>query len=291
MKIYFPQREELVAFVNANEIPYRDVVRDVVRLAAVAHLRETNFLHRDLVLVGGMALRLRGSNRFTIFDTDSSTRNPPTEESEMAAALSLETDDLEITPADPTYWLTRNKIVTAKPVTYKAYFAGTATQPIEDEFSLTVNERGLELAPEFLKLRVPDYPSLVFDPVPDIPVMALDEQTAEKIMGWCGNSLAKHYVDLGWIGAELHEELDGKTLRQMCERKLEVNRGVSSVYARFTGVADLIAPLTEPATYHGPNNPQQNLRTESLRFVGNEMSLEAAKGFVRERIVPLLEGD
>lgn len=185
----------------------------------------TSFAHRDLVLVGGMALRLRGSNRFTIFDTDSSTRNPPTGESELRR--------------DPT-------------------------QPIEDEFSLTVNERGLE--------------------------MALDEQTAEKIMGWCGNSLAKHYVDLGWIGRELGDELDPETLRAMCGRKLEVNRGIFPGYEHFGGVADLIAPLSEPDTYFGPNNFDQNLKAGSLRFVGNGMSLDKAKAYVRERIVPLLEG-
>lgn len=291
MKITFPQRRELSAFAKENEIPFVDVARDVVRLAAVAHLRETNFLHRDLVLVGGMALRLRGSNRFTVFDTDSSTRNPPTEERKLTAALELDTDDLEILPEDPSYWLTRNQIVTAKPVRYKAYFAGTATRPIEDEFSLTVNERGLELAPDWFELRVGDYPGLHFDPVPFIPVMALDEQAAEKIMGWCGSSLAKHYVDLGWIGRELSDDLDGATLRAMCARKLEVNRSIFSAYENFGSPADLVAPLTHPDTYLGPNNVDRNIRADSLRFVGNGMTLDEAKASVREKIVPLLEAD
>jgi hypothetical protein len=291
VKITFPRRQELSAFARDNEIVYADVVRDVVRLAAVAHLRETDFLNRDLVLVGGMALRLRGSNRFTIFDTDSSTRNPPTEEDELTAALKLETDDLEIVPEDPSYWLTRNQIVTAKPVKYKAYFAGTATKPIEDEFSLTVNERGLALVPDWLQLRVPDYPGLAFDPVPDIPVMALDEQTAEKIMGWCGNSLAKHYIDLGWIGRELADELDGPSLRAMCERKLEMNKNLFSGFENFTGVEDLIPPLTDPDTYFGPNNFARDIRAGSLRFIGNGMSLDEAKSYVRDKIVPLLKDD
>lgn len=289
MTVAFPRRAELSDFAQANAIPYTDVVRDVVRLAAVAHLREANFLHRDLVLVGGMALRLRGSNRFTIFDTDSSTRTPPTKEDELTAALTFQTDDLEILPEDPNYWLTGKQIVTAKPVTYKAYFAGTAAKPIEDEFSLTVNERGLELAPDWLKLRVPDYPGLVFDPIPDIPVMALDEQTAEKIMGWCGNSLAKHYVDLGWIGRELADKLDGETLRAMCDRKLEVNRSIFPGYEDFNGLEDLIAPLAEPDSYFGPNNYEKDIKAGSLRFIGNGMSLDEAKAHVRDKIVPLLE--
>lgn len=67
----------MVAFRRANGLEYPDVVRDVVRLAAIANMREQNFLNKDCVLVGGMGLRLRGSTRFTIFDTDSSIRKPP----------------------------------------------------------------------------------------------------------------------------------------------------------------------------------------------------------------------
>lgn len=77
MNFRLPTRPEMAAFSKSNELVYSDVVRDVVRLVAIAHLREVGFLNEDCVLVGGMALRLRGSDRFTIFDTDSSMRRPP----------------------------------------------------------------------------------------------------------------------------------------------------------------------------------------------------------------------
>ena len=90
-------------------------------------------------------------------------------------------DDLEIDPADPAYWTTNKSLQTAKPINYRAYFAGTATNPIEGEFSLTVNQRGLNMETEWLDLRTP-YPSLAFDPPIKVPVMHLVEQTAEKIL-------------------------------------------------------------------------------------------------------------
>jgi hypothetical protein len=285
-----PTRAELVAFRKAHDLVYSDVVRDVVRLVAIARLREANFLDEDCVLVGGMALRLRGSDRFTIFDTDSSMRRPPVEPKAVTDGLTLVSDDLEITPGNPAGWGGGKEIVTAKPVAYKAYFAGTATAPLEGEFSLTVNERGLELAPEWFELRTPSYPALEFDPVPSIPVMELNEQTAEKILGWCGNSLAKHYVDVGWIARELTDDLDGPTLRAQCEKKLEVNRKLFSGFADFAGVDDLVPPLRDPDRYLGPMNARGDRRESSLNFVGSGLTLEEAKRHIRNRIVPLLQG-
>lgn len=290
MNINFPTREEMRNFSREHGLEYSDVVRDVVRLAAVANMRAENFLNEDCVLVGGMALRLRGSNRFTIFDTDSSVRKPPVDKDAVTDGLTMKTDNLEIEPKDQFSWAEGRLILTAKPVVYKAFFAGTATKAIEGEFSLTVSERGLGEAPEWLGLTVQSYPTLVFDPAPLVPVMQLDEQTAEKVLGWCGNSMAKHYVDLGWISRELGDELDGETLRKEVENKLTVNRKLIPAFRGFRDVTDLIPPLAEPEQYFGPLNRERDRRTGSLKFVGNGMSLDAAKVYIGKRIIPLLGG-
>lgn len=60
-------------------------------------------------------------------------------------------------------------------------------------------------------------------------------------------------------------------------------------YEDFSGVDDLIASLTDPEAYFGPDNYEREIRAGSLRFVGNAMSLDEAKASGRERIVPLLE--
>lgn len=289
MNVSFPNRNEMRAFSREHGIAYNDTVRDVVRLAAIAHLTDRNFLNTDCVLVGGMAMRLRGSTRFTIFDTDSSIRHPPVDTDVVADSLSLKSDDLEIESKDRRRWIEGAMIITAKPVAYRAYFAGTATAPIEDEFSLTVSERGLNMPPEWLKLVVPDYPTLTFDPIPAIPVMHLDEQTAEKILGWCGNSMAKHYSDLGWIARHLGDELNGETLREQCEGKLKVNRTLMPALRGLKEVKDLLPALAEPDKYFGPLNKEKDRRTTSVRFVGEGITLDEAKHYVRERIIPLLE--
>lgn len=287
MSISYPLPREISAIGKASGLEYPDTVRDIVRLVAIAHLRSKNFLNEDCVLVGGMALRLRGSNRFTIFDTDSSARRGPIDEKDISDSIHLTTEELEMTPEDPAYWTNSKQLRTAQPIKYKAYFAGSATTPVEDECSLTVNERGLKMPAQWFDLRTP-YPSLTFDPMPQIPVMHLIEQTAEKILAWCGNSLAKHYLDLGWIAGELADELDGQTLRAQCEEKLETNRRLFSDFQRFGGVEDLIDPLREPDRYFGPLNREKNRREQDIRFLGNRMSLEDAKGHVRRTIVPLL---
>jgi predicted nucleotidyltransferase component of viral defense system len=284
--IAFPQQPELRDLVRRTGIAYEDVVRDVVRLVAIAQLQTTKFLSEDCVLVGGMALRLRGSNRFTIFDTDSSTRRPPADEKDLSDSLAFSADDLEILPEDPTHWTNNNKIKTAKPVKYKAYFAG-GSAPFEGEFSLTVNERGLEMPPQWFDLRT-FYSGLIFDPVPRIPVMHLDEQTAEKILGWCGNSLAKHYLDLGWIAHELAQELNGTQLREQCERKLKINQALLYGFDQFNELEDLIGPLENPDHYFGPLNRDRDRREAGIQFIEAPLSLDEAKAHVRQRLVPLL---
>ena len=287
MKVSFPLREEIQAVARGAQLPYSVAVRDIVRLVAVGQLCVKDFLNDDCVLVGGMALRLRGSRRFTIFDTDSSTRRTPVTEDSITDALSFVADELEISPEDPTYWTNSKMLRTAQPVKYRAYFAGTATVPLEDEFSLTVNERGLTMPPEWFELLTP-YPSLVFDPVPKVPVMHLIEQTAEKIVAWCGNSLAKHYLDLGWIAKDRLAELEGERLREQCGIKLETNKKLFEAFSRFETVDDLIEPLSNPDRYYGPLNRERDRKEANIHFLGESMSLEEAKAHVRAGIVPLL---
>jgi hypothetical protein len=289
VKVAFPLRQEIQAVAERAGLPYSDAVRDIVRLVAVSQLCDKGFLDEDCVLVGGMALRLRGSKRFTIFDTDSSTRRSPVSEQDITDGLSFVADELEISPEDPVYWTNNKMLRTAQPVKYRAFFAGTATVPLEDEFSLTVNERGLTMPPQWFPLLTP-YPSLAFDPVPCVPVMHLIEQTAEKILGWCGNSLAKHYLDLGWIARDRFDELDGDRLREQCAIKLEINKGLFEAFHRFAGVEDLIEPLSKPDQYYGPLNQERDRREMGIHFLDESMSLEEAKGHVRTAIVPLLQG-
>lgn len=284
----YPDPDEIEAYADRFDLDPGDVVRDIARLAAIAHLCEKGFLNEDCVLVGGMALRLRGSGRFTIFDTDTSLRQPPLDEIELTADLTLTTDDLEIRPADGSYWERRSRLTIAQPIAYSAYFASVDPgEPLEDEFSFTVNERGLNLAAEWFPLNSP-YPGLAFAPV-EVPVMQLVEQAAEKAVAWAAASLAKHYLDLGWITRSFHSELEPEELRRQCAAKLKTGRGNhSSAYEDLPDVASLRGPLLDPVGYFGPLNRENDLHTDRVRFTTETMTLDEAKEEIARHFVPLL---
>ena len=72
--VHWPSGYDVERYAEEHGLDFEDITRDIVRIAAAAHLLDTGALDEDFVLTGGMALRLRGSNRFTIKDTDSSLR-------------------------------------------------------------------------------------------------------------------------------------------------------------------------------------------------------------------------
>jgi Nucleotidyl transferase AbiEii toxin, Type IV TA system len=289
--VSYPDPDEIEAHARRLELDPSDVVRDVARLAAIEQLCTRGFLNEDCVLVGGMALRLRGSGRFTVFDTDTSLRRPPLDELGLSEQLTILTDDLEVRPADGPYWERRAKLTIAQPINYSAYFASATSEPVTDEFSFTVNERGLNLPAEWLALTSP-YDGLVFSVDPLVPVMQLTEQTAEKIVAWAAASLAKHYLDLGWIAKSFSAELDPAPLQEQSLAKLESGRVTHpTAYTHLTDLESLRRPLLNPVGYFGPLNQAQNLRGEGIKFSADRMTLDEAKAEIASKLVPLLFGD
>jgi hypothetical protein len=227
--------------------------RDIVRIATVAHLVDTSVLDDDFVLTGGMALRLRGSNRFTIKDTDSSLRGR-LDELELAGKLRLDDDQLQVYPDPGTNWGRKTpKLVDVKPIKYEAYFASVTGDPIEGHFSFTVSQRGLFERAERLALRHP-YPELVFEQDDlSVPVMHIAEQAAEKVVGWAAGSLVKHYLDLAWIGREFGETLIAEDFQRLVQRKLDVGFEIfPGAYGHLREIKDLLIPLHRPREWQGP---------------------------------------
>ena len=289
MIVGYPDPDEIDGYAERFDLDPTDVIRDVARLAAIAHLREADFLNEDCVLVGGMALRLRGSGRFTIFDTDTSLRRSPLNEVKLTKDLTISTDDLEVEPADGAHWERRAKLTIAQPIRYAAYFASADPgAPVIDQFSFTVNERGLNMSAQWFPLVSP-YPGLVFSEPVEVPVMHLTEQAAEKAVAWAAASLAKHYLDLGWIAKSFAGEIDGDELRDQCSAKLESGRNaLPSTYTDLPDLDSLRRPLLEPAGYYGPLNRERNLHLNAIRFSEPPMSLEEARGHITRKLAPLL---
>jgi len=286
--VRWPDPDDIDRYEEANPgLAAAEIVRDIVRLATIAELCEQGFLNADCVLTGGMALRLRGSSRFTVFDTDCSMRGR-LDEVELAGSLDIRTDELIVRPDDGTNWSRGRRITIAQPIQYEAYFASVGLGPVTDRFSFTVNMRGLENPATWVSLLHP-YPELVFSDEILVPVMNIGEQAAEKTVGWAASSLTKHYLDLAWIGREFGESLDKPELQRLCRRKLEVNAKIfPGAYENLRDLPDLLVPLAKPDTYYGPLNTERDHRAQTIRFMGNQISWAEAQALVRGRIIPRL---
>ncbi len=237
-----------------------------------------------------MALRLRGSNRFTIKDTDSSM-NGRLDELELSGELRLtEGDELEVYPDPGERWgRSTPKLVDVKPIKYEAYFASATGDPVEGEFSFTVSQRGLFRPPVWVELTHP-YRELVFerDEVL-VPVMDIAEQAAEKIVGWAASSLVKHYIDLAWIGREFGATLKTDDFRWLVQKKLDIGYATyPDTYAKLRTLEDLIVPLATPRDYRGPLNRDGDNGASRIRFMGEKLGFDDSLALIKQHIVPKL---
>jgi hypothetical protein len=75
----WPLPDDVDRYQRELGMPREAIVRDIARLITVAQMVHDGKLNDDFVLTGGMAMRLRGSPRFTMSDTDTSRRlrEPP----------------------------------------------------------------------------------------------------------------------------------------------------------------------------------------------------------------------
>jgi hypothetical protein len=223
-------------------VPREDIVRDIVRIVSVAKMAADGTLNDDWVLAGGMGMRLRGSPRFTRFDTDTSRRGGVPEDATLAMALRLDEDALTVRAAGFNEGV---QLVTVAPVEFTPYFAALGEEPPSDSFSFTVSGRGLIEPAQLLTLVYP-YLELVL-PETMVPVMDLTEQVAEKICGWCIHGLVKHYVDVAWAFLELPGEIRAERLGPLVETKLSIGRKLfERAYTEFPTLKEVLKAMNDP---------------------------------------------
>ena len=286
----WPDPDDIERHAATHGLDEADIVRDIVRIVSIAHLVERGFLGDDCVLTGGMALRLRGSPRFTIMDTDSSMRGR-LDDLELARGLAVtEGDDLDVRPDDGNLWgRATPQLTIARPIEYDAYFASATGDPVAGLFTFTVNQRGLFRGATWVGLTHP-YPELEFEARNlRVPLMEITEQAAEKIVGWAANGLAKHYVDLAWIGREHGTELEKADFRDLVQRKLDVGYATyPAAYGHLRDIEQLIPSLANPRNWQGPLNREGDNRGSSIRFMGTGIGFDEAKALVKLHVVPRL---
>ncbi|MGC2373215.1 MAG: nucleotidyl transferase AbiEii/AbiGii toxin family protein [Solirubrobacteraceae bacterium] len=283
----WPTPDDIERYRQELGVPTDAIVRDIARLIAIAHMVDQGQLNEDWVLTGGMALRLRGSPRFTMRDTDTSSRTGEPDRHVVRNALTLSSDELEVTPADPTEWKPGRKLFSAQPIEFSAFFAGLGGQPIEDEFSFTVSWRGLLEPAEHVPLVYP-YDQLEV-PQTSVPVMNLTEQVAEKLVGWCAHKLMKHYVDIAWVFHRLPHEVDGPRLGTLVQHKLDVGRALfPDAYAQFQDLKSVFMPLYDPDRHQPPQGDVADDKAAQIRFAGSGLGKTQAIAIMRKQVLPAI---
>jgi hypothetical protein len=283
----WPTPDDIDRYRRELGVPPDAIVRDIARLVAIAHMVDQGRLNEDWVLTGGMALRLRGSPRFTMRDTDTSRRTGEPEQHLIRDALTISSDGLEVTPADPAEWKPGRKLVSAQPIEFTAFFAGLGGQPIEDAFSFTVSWRGLQEPAEHLSLVHP-YDTLDL-PQTGVPVMNLTEQVAEKIVGWCAHKLMKHYVDVAWVFHRLPHEVNRPRLGPLVQHKLDVGRALfPNAYTQFPDLKSVFMPLYEPDRHQPPQGDVADDKAAQIRFAGSGIGKAQAIAIMRTQVLPAI---
>ncbi len=110
----WPLPDDIDRYQRDLKVPRDAIVRDIARLVTVAQIVHEDELNDDLVLTGGMAMRLRGSPRFTMSDTDTSRRTPEAPDRDrLAEAFTVDQSELTVSPGDVLGWKPGKKLVIA----------------------------------------------------------------------------------------------------------------------------------------------------------------------------------
>jgi Nucleotidyl transferase AbiEii toxin, Type IV TA system len=283
----WPRADDIARYRRELVVPADAIVRDIARLITIAEMVHRGDLNDDWLLTGGMAMRLRGSPRFTMTDTDTARRLGELDRDRIAEALTVDQAELTVTPADATGWKPGKKLVTARPVNYEAFFAGIGGGAIEDQFTFTVSWRGVVEPAQHLALVHP-YPELQM-PQTIVPVMDLTEQLAEKIVGWCAHGLIKHYVDVAWAFHRLAGEIDTGKLRRLIESKLATGRELfPDAYAKLPDMHAVFAALHDPDRHVPPQGDPADDGAAQIRFAGAGLNKPQAIALIRRRALPAI---
>jgi len=261
------------------------IVRDIARIKMIFALLDKGFLNDKSVVCGGMALRCFKSTRFTIYDTDTSSKVAITPD-ELASAIYYEDDDIIIEPVEPEAWKDENQILTAAPIRFVPDFTGL---PVTDPtFSLSVATRGLERNADWREFHS-GYPFSLGTEGVKIPVMALNEMLAEKLVSWWLFGHAKHYADIAFISGLLAaakfniDPAERSDVLDLIELKIEANRKLHK---------GRVMKLTAEARRQRLHDPDANINPkrgwDTVSYIGTSYTPGAMKTAVGKVLIPFL---
>jgi hypothetical protein len=296
--IDFPADDEVLDFAERQRIGDADVIlRDLARVATIFHLEAEGFLGEETVLAGGMALRCYGGHRFTVTDVDTSTKTDVSM-ARLDQLLNWEIENLLSVSTKGVGWYERGVgLEKAKPILFDPLFSKIELAESQAQFELTVNRRGLELAPVEQPFRH-DFPWVLGVEGRPLPLMDPREMLAEKVLGYCIGGLGKHYADIAFIALCFRDRMPAEKaqLRRLTERKLEIGREAAKGafaterYADFPDLSALREPLENPERHLGVGEFGREVRFVIRSDGRGVIPLSKAKVAVCRFVVPWLFG-
>lgn len=198
----------------------------VAKSATVRHLA-TQEKYRDLfVLKGGTLLaNVYRSPRQSIADADYTYLDPE----------NLKVPDLEeALAADGAYgfylypeeglWSYENEMFDGKSP-FSMEGIRMSRRPRDRELKVTVSVRPGEWLDRGGPQLIYHDPLLASDNRFPINGLTLDELAAEKLLGWCGKPLPKHFVDLAYLAREHHEAIRHEHVAELVSQKFAKEKG------------------------------------------------------------------
>jgi hypothetical protein len=101
--------------------------------------------------------------------------------------------------------------------------------------------------------------------------LTIDELAAEKLLGWCGKPLPKHFVDLAYLAREHHEAIDHAHVAKLVSQKFAKEKGARRY--RDAGIrctADLASAFSGAEKLRDVREDWQRFSTTELLFLPGE---------------------
>jgi hypothetical protein len=290
--IHIPTPEEFERLTQAPDGPAQLSIaaqRDIARMVELVHLVDEKFLGENAVLSGGMAMRLRGSRRLTMLDTDlSASPAADVKPDDIRDVLEVQTDEITIVPDGVR---PKVELIQAFPVRFVFAQPPAPASAAERVFKVDLSLRGFVLPPEWLELRH-DYPfELGIEGTP-IPTMALIEAVAEKTVSFGIFRTAKHYADLAFVSDRFSEVIAASedTLREVTTQKFRENTERFPRKLRDQGITDYSSMKASFDRDYYLRGVKATWSAE-VKYLGapaEAYTFAQAKQLVTERLVPIV---
>lgn len=244
----------------------------VAKSATVRHLA-TSLTYRDLfVLKGGTLLaNVYRSPRHSIADADYTYLDPKNlTVPKLEEALAIDGAYGFYLRPQAGYWSYENELFEGRTPFSLEGIRMTRRQR-DHELKVTVSVRPGEWLDRSGPQLMYHDPLLAENNRFAINGLTRDELAAEKLLGWCGKPLPKHFVDLAYLAREHHAYINHDNVASLVAQKFEQERKARRYRdARIRSTADLAAAFASEQKLRDLRSDWDRFSTTELLFLPSE---------------------